>query len=166
MKRNIQRINLKGRQRGVMLLEALIAILIFSIGILAVIGMQAVSIANVGEAKYRTDGSFLANEIIGKMWANRANIADYRFPGGGNLEMLAWVNKVSAALPGAAANPPVINVVSTNWANGSGSSSHTIFNVTVTVQWQSPADASAGRVPHNFTTTAQMQWCAPPAYAC
>src|SRR5439155_165247 len=48
------------RQDGVMLLEALIAILIFSIGILAVVGLQAVSIRNVTDAKHRTEAAYLA----------------------------------------------------------------------------------------------------------
>ena len=48
-------------QQGVMLLEALVAILIFSIGIVAVMGMQAASIAQVTQAKFRTDASYLAS---------------------------------------------------------------------------------------------------------
>jgi len=54
----------RGRERGVMLIEALIAILIFSIGILAVVGMQGVAIKNVTESKYRSEAAFLANELI------------------------------------------------------------------------------------------------------
>ena len=40
-------------QRGMMLLEGLIAILIFSLGVLAMIGMQAVSVSQTSQAKYR-----------------------------------------------------------------------------------------------------------------
>ena len=43
----------RGRQAGVMLLEAMIAILIFSVGILAIVGMQGTAIQNMSEAKYR-----------------------------------------------------------------------------------------------------------------
>src|SRR5205823_13644336 len=49
-----------GSERGVMLIEALAAILIFSIGILAVVGMQAVAIKDVASAKYRSEAAFLA----------------------------------------------------------------------------------------------------------
>lgn len=59
-------------QGGVILLEALIAILIFSMGILAVIGLQAASIKNTNDAKYRAEASYLANQIIGKMWVDTA----------------------------------------------------------------------------------------------
>lgn len=67
----------RNSQSGAMLLEALIAILIFSLGILAVIGLQAQSIRNSSEAKYRSDASYLANQLIGRMWADRANLANY-----------------------------------------------------------------------------------------
>jgi len=70
-------------QSGAMLLEALIAILIFSLGILAVIGLQAQSIRNSAEAKYRSDASYLANQLIGRMWADRANLANYSHRPGG-----------------------------------------------------------------------------------
>lgn len=70
-------------QSGAMLLEALIAILIFSLGILAVIGLQAQSIRNSAEAKYRSDASYLANQLIGRMWADRANLAGYAHRPGG-----------------------------------------------------------------------------------
>jgi len=43
----------KIQQTGSVVLEALIAILIFSIGILALIGMQATAINSVADAKYR-----------------------------------------------------------------------------------------------------------------
>lgn len=64
-------------QSGAMLLEALIAILIFSLGILAIIGLQAQSIRNSAEAKYRSNAAYLANQLIGRMWADRANLDTY-----------------------------------------------------------------------------------------
>jgi len=60
-----------------MLLEALIGILIFSVGILALIGMQATAMRATIDAKYRSEASFLANEVIGRMWVDRANLASY-----------------------------------------------------------------------------------------
>jgi type IV pilus assembly protein PilV len=63
--------------RGSVLLEALVGMLIFSIGILALVAMQAESIRNTSEARYRNDASYLANQIIGRMWADRPNLASY-----------------------------------------------------------------------------------------
>jgi type IV pilus assembly protein PilV len=53
-----------------MLLEALIGILIFSLGILSLVALQATSIQLTSDAKYRTDASLLANRLIGQMWAS------------------------------------------------------------------------------------------------
>ena len=68
-------------QQGVILLEALIGILIFSLGVLALVAMQAVSVSNVSNARYRTEAAFLANEIISEIWVDRgpgySNVANY-----------------------------------------------------------------------------------------
>ena len=63
-------------QRGILLLEALIAILLVSFGILGLVALWANSLKNASEAKYRTDASFLANEMIGQMWMDRVTIND------------------------------------------------------------------------------------------
>lgn len=63
------------RQEGATLIEALVAVLIFSIGILAVVGMQAFSVSAVTDAKYRADASFLANQALGRLWGDPANLA-------------------------------------------------------------------------------------------
>src|SRR6266852_8615397 len=68
-----------GSERGVMLIEALAAILIFSIGILAVVGMQAVAIKDVTSAKYRSEAAFLAQELLAQMWTDNGNIGTYAF---------------------------------------------------------------------------------------
>ena len=57
-----------------MLIEALIGILIFSIGILALIGMQAAAIRNTADARYRSEASFLANR------SDRPHVDRYRRP--------------------------------------------------------------------------------------
>lgn len=65
------------KQVGAVLLESLIAILIFSMGILAVVGLQATAIKATSDAKYRVDASFLANQVVGRMWSNTANLAGF-----------------------------------------------------------------------------------------
>ena len=81
-------------QRGSTLLESLIAILVFSFGVLGMVGLQAASIKSISEAKYRTDAAFLANELIGQMWAERATITtDYEAPDD-------WTERVASTLPG------------------------------------------------------------------
>ena len=57
-------------QSGVVLLEALIAILLFSMGVLAIVGLQATMVKNVADSKYRAEAGYLAQQKIGEMWAD------------------------------------------------------------------------------------------------
>lgn len=124
------------RQKGATLLEALIGILIFSVGILALIGMQSLAIKQMTDAKYRSDASFFANEIIGNMWVNRANLGLYAFSGTGTppAALTGWVTSIRNGLPGvadASNTLPIVSVVGTT--------------VTVTVRWQAPGGSAAHR---------------------
>jgi type IV pilus assembly protein PilV len=67
----------KSAQQGVVLIEAMIAILIFSIGILAIVGLQATMVKNTADSKFRSDASYIAQARIGEMWADPANLASY-----------------------------------------------------------------------------------------
>jgi type IV pilus assembly protein PilV len=137
------------RQSGVMLLEALIAILIFSMGILAIVGMQATAIQDMGEAKYRTDAAFLSNQILAEMWGNSPSLPAYVYGGSGAVpvQLVPWVNTVQARLPGAVTYPPIIALVpATN-------------QVTVTVRWQAARDKAASAAPHQFQSVAYITCC-------
>lgn len=133
-------------QKGVMLIEALIGILIFSCGILALMGLQAMSIKNNIEAKYRTDASFLANRIIGTMWTECGvvctDLSSFDTASGANPKMTSWRADVANALPGitiGGTNSPTIDVAGNA--------------VTVTVFWKIPGADSSVR---NFRTSAQI----------
>ena len=58
------------RQGGAFLLEALVAILVISFGILGIVGLQARSLAAVGDAQYRGEAAFYAQSLAGRMWAH------------------------------------------------------------------------------------------------
>lgn len=136
-------------QEGVMLLEALLGILIFSVGILAVVGMQTVAVKTVAESKYRMDASFLANEVIGDMWVNRSNLASYAYTGGTYPSVLtAWGARLDRALPGTTDNPPQIDI-------GAGNT------VSVTIFWQHPEEASLSPrpSPHEFRAITSINCC-------
>jgi type IV pilus assembly protein PilV len=139
------------RQDGVMLLEALIAILIFSIGILAVVGLQAVSIRNVTDSKHRTEAAFLANKLLSQMWTDAGNIAFYAYPGSGVVPSRlggpgGWMDQVNARLP-AAAVPPIVTITGASPAGAT---------VTIQVRWQLPEEQSQGLPPHNYTVVASV----------
>lgn len=143
-------------QSGFALLEALIAILIFSFGILAIMGLQAVAISDVRDAKYRSDATFLADQIIGQMWTDWANLDDYALNTGGSncsfsggssasgttaSNISGWESQVSALLPQSATAQHQISV---NTATNT---------VTVTICWKAAQDADYRR----HSVTAQIQ---------
>jgi type IV pilus assembly protein PilV len=115
-------------QEGVMLIEALLGLLIFSIGILAMIGMQTMAMRATIDSKYRSEASFLANEIIGIMWGDTNDLAGYATSSACTKAACAdWLTKVGTTLPDATgANAPTI-VVATR-------------QVTVTVLWKRPGE--------------------------
>ena len=129
-----------------MLLEGLIAILIFSLGILAIVGMQGAAVKASGDAKYRSDAALLANQLIGAMWVSDRAPATLKtsFETNGT-GYNAWLADVGATLPGVAANPPQVVVDAMNPA--------TLGQVTVTIFWQAPNESTA----HNHSVIAQIR---------
>ena len=147
------------RETGVLLIEALIGILLFMIGVLGLIGLQATTIATAADAQYRGEAEALAAQLITQMWLNAdrsstANLAtsvnSFRyntttgstcsFSGGAadstNTTLSNWVTSVTSGsgtfLPGAttAMQQVLVNTASNNL-------------VTVTVCWKAPKDPVA-----------------------
>lgn len=105
---------LQSAQQGVVLVEAMIAILIFSMGVLAVVGLQAAMIKNTADSKYRADAGYIAQQRIGTMWSNPDNLATY----------LETNTDISALLPG-----------------GLRTTAQSGVQYTVTITWQQPGEA-------------------------
>lgn len=120
-------------QSGMALLEALVALFIFSFGILGLIGMYAASIKNSTEAKFRTDSAFLADSLIGEMQVADpgARATNYASPSGSAY--MIWRDKrVYKVLPGARTTgaTPVVAFDSAN-----------TNQVTVTLKWRANNDS-------------------------
>ncbi len=64
-------------QQGFLLLEVLVALLIFAFGVLGIVGLQASMTQAQTGSKLRGDAAYLAQELIGTMWANVASIDQY-----------------------------------------------------------------------------------------
>lgn len=135
------------KQQGSILLESLIAILIFSLGILSLVALLGASVKDVANASYRTQASLLASQVIGQMWTddktNASLVAKYT---GSGQAYTDWQDKVAAALPGvdtasaSATTAPTIEIDGNN-------------NVTVTVHWQASGESGA---PHKYIATARI----------
>ena len=138
--------SLRNAQSGVMLLEALIGILIFSLGILAMVSMQAVGIKLATDSRDRAEASNLASQLVGEMWLDRAALASYTYPGGTAPALANWITQVNAALPDAAANPPTVTVGASPLGAAVGT------ETTVTLRWKSPTEATV----HQLVMTAYI----------
>jgi type IV pilus assembly protein PilV len=160
---------IRAREEGVMLIEALIAILIFSIGILAVVGMQATAIKNVTESKSRSEAAFLAEELMAQMWIDQnispppvqvntsnVNVANYNYAGsvspparlGTISPPTGWIGRVITKLPGATNVLPKVTITN---PTPSGAT------VKIEIFWQLPEEATLGLPPHSHTVMASIQ---------
>jgi type IV pilus assembly protein PilV len=68
---------LQSGQQGISLIDALIALVIFSVGLLAVAALQSVSKQSNYEAMQRTNASVYAYDLIERMRMNSDALADY-----------------------------------------------------------------------------------------
>jgi type IV pilus assembly protein PilV len=154
----VRRLNLR-EQAGVAILEALIAILIFSIGVLGIVGLQARSVQGLGEAGFRSQAVQLADELIAEMWTSDPGIRRAYYQAGGN-GYNAWASKVTTGtrrLPGATAHMPTVVVTSTRTPIGDLLPGTDFFtsDVTITILWVPPG-APAGSPPNQYVTTARI----------
>ncbi|MEN9704670.1 MAG: hypothetical protein RLZZ393_549 [Pseudomonadota bacterium] len=63
--------------RGSTLIEVLVAIMLFSVGVLALLRILAISVQDSGDIEYRAVASAIADERVGRMWVDRTNLAAY-----------------------------------------------------------------------------------------
>lgn len=136
--------SVRSRQGGFSLIEGLVAILIFSLGILALVSMQVTSIQQSSGAKYRSEASLLANQLIGQMWITDRTAATLQanFNTGG-ASYATWLADVQATLPTAAASAPTVSV------SGAGVATINLF-------WKAPNEESSAPA-HRYTTVAQIK---------
>lgn len=83
-----------------MLLEVLIALLIFAVGVLGIVGLQASMTRAQSASKFRGDAAYLAQEFVGTMWSDTTNLAQYTDTAcGDNPRCAAIKAKVANQLP-------------------------------------------------------------------
>jgi type IV pilus assembly protein PilV len=70
MKRILQHPRTARAQRGVALLECLMALLIFSVGLLGLLGLEARVMNTSVESENRNRAAMLASEVASQMWLN------------------------------------------------------------------------------------------------
>lgn len=147
-------------QSGFFLIEALLSILIFSLGILGMVAINARAVEARADAEYRTDAARFADEIVSQIALNvdrsslinlQTSLATFAhqptgtacggFSGAQSSSAVVstWLGRVTAAttgLPGALSTGQQIVVAS----------AATDFNrVTVNLCWRAPSDTAVRR---------------------
>jgi type IV pilus assembly protein PilV len=149
--------SIRNNQRGIMLLEALIAILVFSLGILAMVGMQAVSISHTTQAKYRADASFVANKLIAQMWVDSdANMPLYATGGAAFTNWLTSEVEQNLSAGRSTATVTVTPFLATGVTGGVAAPPPVPgFIVDISIQWRAPSESDS-LPPHVYQTRTQI----------
>ena len=117
-------------QRGVALIEALISILIFSIGVLGLMGLEARAINFSVDAEDRNRAALFASEVASTLWVSGNGTGQLAATIAANTT--AWNTSVAdpskAGLPNGAIT--VVQIGTTNAAD-------------ITITWKPPARAAA-----------------------
>ena len=113
------------QQAGMMLIEVLVSLLIFSLGILGLVGLQTISSENTANASERSTAASLANNLVSQMWLKHTgDISSASL----SSDFTAWKNRVITSLPNASSN--VVVDAATN-------------TTTITITWKSPSKKAA-----------------------
>jgi len=122
------------RVRGVSLIEVMVVVVLFSIGLIGLVGLQAKAVQHSVSAEDSARAALLANEIVSAMW------------GAGS------VNLPTATV--ATWNTSVGDPTGRGLPNGQGTVSVTGTVATVTVTWRAPYEPST--TVHTYSTQVQM----------
>ncbi len=130
-------LNISKCQNGSILLEALISILIFAFGVLALFGMQSVAIKNTSQVNYRANAIYMANQITSQVQGDINHLADYS--GASSTKAAPWYAQVQSELPNGSGQIDIDTVAS---------------SMTVTVRWKAPDEL----VPHQHKVLAYVAY--------
>jgi len=122
-------------QSGAYLLEALIGILIFALGVLGIVGLQAASLRTTSDNSLRAEAVFAATQLTGQMWADvQGNlVANYSSAGAGPT-YTSWAADLKTAQGGAWVQDPTVDFAN---ATCNAAPSPTSSSVYIQIFWQS-----------------------------
>lgn len=126
---------LRGRHhRGVSMIEVLVVIVLFSFGLIGVVGLQAKAVQNSVSAEDFNRAAMLANEVASEIWTNQSVILNPN-------TITAW-------------NTAVGNPTGRGLPNGQGTVTVAGNVATITITWRAPHDPVASS--RNYVTHVQL----------
>jgi type IV pilus assembly protein PilV len=128
----MKRIN--NNKKGFFIIEALISILVFMIGILGILQLQVGQMQATADAQYRAQASYMAENLMTEIIIDKGNIDT--FVDKTNATYSDWEGNLRNALPGVNEFPPEVN---TSIAASGGKL------VTVVVKWKAPQSESESK---------------------
>jgi len=142
--------------RGFSLVEVLVSVLVFALGVLALVRLQAAAVKMSTDARQRAEATFLADQLLARMLiADRAVAGSFNHRPEGttpcaptgtastNALLVDWLAQVTATFPRADANEQQVIVAGTPpdevtirlcWKNGENDPPHTM-EIVNRVQW-------------------------------
>lgn len=140
-------------QQGFSLVEVLVAILIFGLGVLGLMRLQASAVKLSTDARQRAEATFLADQLLARMLiSDPATAASFNHKPDGtvpcaptgapstNAQVTDWLAQVTAAFPRVSAGEQQVIVDGSDvtvrlcWKNGEDDAPHTL-EVHNRVQW-------------------------------
>ena len=122
------------RERGISMIEVLVVIVLFSFGLIGMVGLQAKAVQFSVSAEDSSRAALLANEIASAMWAANNVVLPA-------ADITAWDTRVADAS-------------TYGLANGAGTVTTSAGVATITVTWRAPHEPS-GTV-HTYSTQVQI----------
>ncbi|MDR2710914.1 MAG: hypothetical protein LBB65_06275 [Burkholderiales bacterium] len=142
-----------------MLIEVLISVLLFALGIVALVGLQARSFSTTDDMQYRTEAIHLANAYMGQIWASGLQgsaLEVFQTKGeqwGDFRDRVVGLNGFQG-IPGG--QPPIVTVTDTTItdtpAGGTAPVTMPIADITITISWLD----RDGITKHNYVQTSSI----------
>jgi len=126
--KNPSEITRRRNQGGIALLEVLVSVLLFSLGLLGLIGLQARAVSFSVDAEDRNRAALLANEVVALMWLNQSTTVPA-------AALDAW--KLRVAAPQTGGLPNGVGKVA---VAGTGKAAD------VTITWQAPSRSTGSQL--------------------
>jgi type IV pilus assembly protein PilV len=121
---------MSSRRVGSALIESLLAVLVFSVGLLSLLALLTATLKESDNARYRSEASLLATDLVSRMWSGERSLQSLRqrFTPAAD-EYQRWLERVRSTLPGITDNQNLPELLIDDERT-----------IRLTLRWQIPSD--------------------------